>query len=70
MIVVTVTIERLIGLRRGRVLPERFVNELGRLGGPITAMVGRDNLLGTQFHPEKSQKAGLHLLANFLKWRP
>jgi len=39
-------------------------------GGPITAIVGRDTMVGTQFHPEKSQRLGLKLIANFLKWAP
>jgi glutamine amidotransferase len=39
-------------------------------GGPITAIIGRANMVGTQFHPEKSQAAGLRLIANFLRWNP
>jgi glutamine amidotransferase len=39
-------------------------------GGPLTAVVAKDNMAGTQFHPEKSQTLGLKLIANFLRWRP
>jgi glutamine amidotransferase len=39
-------------------------------GGAVTAIVGRETMVGTQFHPEKSQRFGLRLIANFLKWTP
>jgi imidazole glycerol-phosphate synthase subunit HisH len=39
-------------------------------GGPVTAIVARGTVVGTQFHPEKSQAAGLRLIANFLRWKP
>ncbi|PRY25978.1 imidazole glycerol phosphate synthase subunit HisH [Aliiruegeria haliotis] len=39
-------------------------------GGDVTAIIGRDNMIGTQFHPEKSQHAGLRMISNFLTWAP
>ena len=39
-------------------------------GGDLTAVIGRDNIIGTQFHPEKSQGTGLKLIENFIKWKP
>ena len=55
-----------------RMIPEDPAHILATAdyGGPLPAMIGRDNIVGTQFHPEKSQSDGLRLISNFLKWRP
>jgi len=50
-------------------LPEDLV-ATADYGGPVTAMIGYENMVGTQFHPEKSQALGLTLIANFLRWKP
>jgi glutamine amidotransferase len=49
--------------------PEQLLAHV-EYGHPVTAIVGRDTMVGTQFHPEKSQETGLRLIANFLTWTP
>ncbi|MGI9481273.1 MAG: imidazole glycerol phosphate synthase subunit HisH [Hyphomicrobiales bacterium] len=49
---------------------EADIVAVSEYGGPVTAMIARDNMIASQFHPEKSQKLGLTFIANFLRWMP
>lgn len=51
-------------------LPESTVLGTGDYGGTFATLVGRDSVIGAQFHPEKSQQAGIQLLSEFARWRP
>jgi len=53
-----------------RVADQADIVAVTNYGGPLTAITARGNLAGTQFHPEKSQEAGLRLIGNFLRWCP
>ena len=55
-----------------RFIPANPAHRLAHVeyGGDVTAMIGRDNMVGTQFHPEKSQATGLQVISNFLTWKP
>ncbi len=51
-------------------LPEDAVLGTGEYGGEFPTLVGRDSVIGAQFHPEKSQQSGIQLLSAFAEWRP
>lgn len=51
-------------------LPEDVVLATGDYGGAFPTLVGRDSVIGAQFHPEKSQRSGIQLLSAFAEWRP
>lgn len=51
-------------------MPEDAVLATGDYGGPFATIVGQGNVIGAQFHPEKSQRAGIELLSRFVAWRP
>jgi glutamine amidotransferase len=51
-------------------VPEDQLLAVAHYGMAVPALIGRDNIIGTQFHPEKSQQAGQAMLDSFLSWRP